>query len=120
MIGILVLVSVVSIVVIVIVSASCYLLKRVPKIASPKGNHANSSFSVSERLILEENGCKNIPMREIYAATNNLHLHNFIGQGIAGKVYKGVLSNGWQVAIKHIFKDGHAETFLREVQTFHI
>ncbi|KAH0461177.1 hypothetical protein IEQ34_008752 [Dendrobium chrysotoxum] len=33
----------------------------------------------------------------------------------SGKVYKGVLSNGWHVAIKHNVKDGQAETFLREV-----
>ncbi|WOL06548.1 putative receptor-like protein kinase [Canna indica] len=53
-------------------------------------------------------------VKEIYAATNNLNALNFIGQGIAGKVYKGVLSNGCHVAIKHI-KDGYAETFMREV-----
>jgi serine/threonine protein kinase len=33
----------------------------------------------------------------------------------SGKVYKGVLANGWPVAVKHIVKNEHAETFLREV-----
>ncbi|KAJ0986628.1 hypothetical protein J5N97_004984 [Dioscorea zingiberensis] len=34
---------------------------------------------------------------------------------LSGKVYKGVLSNGWHVAVKHIIKDGYVETFMREV-----
>lgn len=33
----------------------------------------------------------------------------------SGKVYKGVLSDGQHVAIKHIIKDGQMETFVREV-----
>ncbi|XP_039119757.1 LOW QUALITY PROTEIN: probable receptor-like protein kinase At2g42960 [Dioscorea cayenensis subsp. rotundata] len=69
----------------------------------------------SKELILDEYTCKKIPVKEIYSATNNLNALNFIGQGIAGKVYKGVLSNGWHVAIKHIIKDGYVETFVREV-----
>uniref|UniRef100_A0A8I6WTS5 Protein kinase domain-containing protein n=2 Tax=Hordeum vulgare subsp. vulgare TaxID=112509 RepID=A0A8I6WTS5_HORVV len=54
-------------------------------------------------------------VKEIYSATENLHLSNIIGQGIAGKVYKGMLANGWPVAVKHIIKNEHAETFVREV-----
>ncbi|XP_020275022.1 putative serine/threonine-protein kinase isoform X2 [Asparagus officinalis] len=69
----------------------------------------------SEDFVLEEPDCKEIPLKEIYAATNSFNSSNYIGQGIAGKVYKGVLSNGWHVAIKHILKDGHAETFVREI-----
>lgn len=34
-----------------------------------------------------------------------------------GKVYKGILSNGRHVAVKHIIKDGDAETFVREVRS---
>ncbi|KAF9604080.1 hypothetical protein IFM89_002755 [Coptis chinensis] len=59
--------------------------------------------------------CQEIPIKEIFAATNNLNAMNFIGQGIAGKVYKGVLANGQPVAVKHIINDGHMETFVREV-----
>jgi serine/threonine protein kinase len=33
----------------------------------------------------------------------------------SGKVYRGMLANGWPVAVKHIVKNEHAETFLREV-----
>lgn len=32
-------------------------------------------------------------------------------------MYKGVLSNGQQVAIKHIINDGYVETFIREVRS---
>lgn len=30
-------------------------------------------------------------------------------------MYKGILSNGWPVAVKHIIKDQYVETFVREV-----
>jgi len=36
---------------------------------------------------------------------------------VTGKVYRGVLANGWPVAVKHIVKNEHAETFLREVKS---
>jgi serine/threonine protein kinase len=34
---------------------------------------------------------------------------------VPGKVYKGILSNGQHVAVKHIINDEHVETFVREV-----
>jgi len=34
---------------------------------------------------------------------------------VPGKVYRGVLANGRPVAVKHIVKNEHAGTFLREV-----
>lgn len=34
---------------------------------------------------------------------------------LPGKVYKGILSNGQHVAVKHIINDGEMETFVREV-----
>ncbi|KAL5974485.1 hypothetical protein ACLOJK_031150 [Asimina triloba] len=54
----------------------------------------------SKESLVEEPGCKKIPIKEIYAATNNLNASNFIGQGIA---------------VKHITNDGYVETFVREV-----
>lgn len=36
---------------------------------------------------------------------------------ITGKVYKGVLSNGQYVAVKHIINEGAMETFVREVRS---
>lgn len=56
-----------------------------------------------------------ISLRQVQLATNNLSATNFIGQGVAGKVYKGILSDGQLVAVKHIVNDGQMETFIREV-----
>ncbi|KAI3733524.1 hypothetical protein L6452_12967 [Arctium lappa] len=58
---------------------------------------------------------RKITIKEVYTATDNLKASNFIGEGIAGKVYKGVLANGQDVAIKHIVNDGEMETFVREI-----
>nr|XP_043639642.1 receptor-like protein kinase At3g21340 [Erigeron canadensis] len=57
-----------------------------------------------------------VHIKEILYATNNLDQSNYIGEGTAGKVYRGVLSNKQHVAIKHIIDDGFVETFLREVR----
>ncbi|KAI3817549.1 hypothetical protein L1987_11344 [Smallanthus sonchifolius] len=59
-----------------------------------------------------------LTVKDIYAATNDLKATNFIGEGNAGKVYKGVLANGRNVAIKHIVNDGEKETFVREITKF--
>ncbi|KAM0014777.1 putative protein kinase RLK-Pelle-URK-2 family [Helianthus debilis subsp. tardiflorus] len=56
-----------------------------------------------------------LTVKDIYAATNDLKASNFIGEGNAGKVYKGVLANGQNVAIKHIVNDGEKETCVREI-----
>nr|XP_009414340.2 PREDICTED: probable receptor-like protein kinase At1g30570 [Musa acuminata subsp. malaccensis] len=74
----------------------------------------DEGFAAPKALAFKDFGCRKMSVKEIYAATNNLRALNFIGQGIAGKVYKGVLPDGCHVAIKHI-KDGYAETFMREV-----
>ncbi|XP_031256658.1 probable receptor-like serine/threonine-protein kinase At4g34500 [Pistacia vera] len=74
-------------------------------------------IDASDESLTEETGCLKIPVKEIYSATNSLSASNFIGQGVAGKVYKGILSNGRHVAVKHIIKDGYVETFVREVRS---
>ncbi|XP_071694651.1 probable receptor-like protein kinase At3g17420 [Rutidosis leptorrhynchoides] len=55
-------------------------------------------------------------IKEIHKATNNLDQVNYIGEGMAGKVYRGILSDKRHVAIKHITEDRFVETFLREVR----
>ncbi|KAF6157356.1 hypothetical protein GIB67_004294 [Kingdonia uniflora] len=70
---------------------------------------------VTRELLPQDPGCQKISIKDIYTATDNLSALNFIGQGIAGKVYKGVLQNGRKVAVKHIVNDLHMETFVREV-----
>ncbi|KAI3813156.1 hypothetical protein L1987_17873 [Smallanthus sonchifolius] len=57
-----------------------------------------------------------VPLKEIHYATNNLDQSNYIGEGTAGKVYRGKLSNKRRVAIKHIINEEFVETFLREVK----
>lgn len=56
-------------------------------------------------------------VREVYEATENLSAANLIGQGIAGKVYKGIMWKGEAVAVKQILNEGHMETFVREVRS---
>ncbi|XP_040944283.1 probable receptor-like protein kinase At5g18500 [Gossypium hirsutum] len=80
--------------------------------------HCSSSSSYSTESDFSKNaGSQKISIKELYSATNYFNASNFIGQGIAGKVYKGLLSNGQYVAIKHIINDGQIETFVREVRS---
>ncbi|XP_028794854.1 receptor-like protein kinase HERK 1 [Neltuma alba] len=86
--------------------AVCILNRRRRTISSPtKQEEAEDSSSLK------------ITIKEVYMATNNLNASNYIGQGIAGKVYKGLLSNGQHVAIKHIMGEAYLETFVREVRS---
>ncbi|KAK6922169.1 hypothetical protein RJ641_012676 [Dillenia turbinata] len=55
-----------------------------------------------------ESACLKIRIKDIYSATNNFHVSNFIGQEIAGKVYKGILSDSQHVAFKQIMDDEYA------------
>ncbi|KAL1565646.1 putative serine/threonine-protein kinase PBL23 isoform X1 [Salvia divinorum] len=70
-----------------------------------------------ENSCWEQSSSIKISVREVHQATDNLSATNFIGQGIAGKVYKGILWNGEAVAVKHILNEGHMETFVREVRS---
>lgn len=69
----------------------------------------------SPKVPSEDSSSIKISIKEVYLATNNLNPAKFIGQGIAGKVYKGILSNSQHVAIKHIISEGHTDTYVREV-----
>uniref|UniRef100_A0A0E0KRM4 Protein kinase domain-containing protein n=1 Tax=Oryza punctata TaxID=4537 RepID=A0A0E0KRM4_ORYPU len=101
----------IAVVIVGVVSISCHLRRRAHNLKRPKKDIEVTAVSVE----YEEVTCKQMCIKEIYDATENLNPLNVIGQGIAGKVYKGVLANGWPVAVKHIIKNEHAETFLREV-----
>ncbi|KAK4488838.1 hypothetical protein RD792_004628, partial [Penstemon davidsonii] len=93
----------------IVAIVSIILFKRTTKEQPSKEINAfEDSFSEKTSEVM-------ISLKEVYLATNNLSASNFIGQGVAGKVYKGVLSNGQRVAMKHIINDGQMETFVREV-----
>ncbi|CAK9182476.1 unnamed protein product [Ilex paraguariensis] len=82
-----------------------------------KGGHKTKLSTASNDSPSEDSSCHSMSIKEVYSATNNLSALNFIGQGIAGKVYKGILSNGQHVAVKQIINDGQMETFVREVRS---
>lgn len=67
-------------------------------------------------IVSDEYKLPKMSLDMIYAATNNLSESNFIGEGISGKVYKGMLPNKRRIAVKHIVNDKNAETFLREIK----
>ncbi|KAG8641747.1 hypothetical protein MANES_12G029800v8 [Manihot esculenta] len=95
---------------IIFIAVSIWILyrKRTKENLPTTQNGSYDSFS-------EDSNNLKISPKEIYLATNNLNEANFIGQGIAGKVYKGMLPNGQHVAVKHIINDGQMDTFVREV-----
>nr|GLL18653.1 probable LRR receptor-like serine/threonine-protein kinase At5g48740 [Ipomoea trifida] len=73
--------------------------------------------SARELELPEDSSYIKVPVEDIYSATNNLNESNCIGEGTAGRVYKGILFDNQHVAVKHIIKDGCMETFLREVRS---
>ncbi|KAK2636444.1 hypothetical protein Ddye_031236 [Dipteronia dyeriana] len=80
-------------------------------------NSLSTGKDAFHESLSDESSYLKITIKEVYLATNNLSTSNFIGQGVAGKVYKGKISNGQHVAVKHITDDGYVETFVREVRS---
>ncbi|KAJ4850897.1 hypothetical protein Tsubulata_035642, partial [Turnera subulata] len=80
-----------------------------------KTQKAKLNQKSAKDLQLKDSRCPKIPIKEVYFATKNMNEKNIIGEGTAGKVYKGVLSNNQNVAVKHIINDGSVETVVREV-----
>ncbi|OMO78195.1 hypothetical protein CCACVL1_14585 [Corchorus capsularis] len=98
---------------VLIIATAIWIFFRKRKVESlPVEKDGKIEVSVSE-----QSGSLKISMRELNLATNHFNPSNFIGQGIAGKVYKGLLSNGVPIAVKHIINDGQIETFVREVRS---
>ncbi|KAM7269184.1 hypothetical protein ACFE04_024681 [Oxalis oulophora] len=98
----------------IVLIAAWILHRRRNHRKNPPPEKTVSDVSLS---IANDSDCVKISKGDILLATNNLNMSNYIGQGIAGKVYKGILSNGQHVAVKHIVNDGQLETFVREVRS---
>ncbi|KAK4376852.1 hypothetical protein RND71_003148 [Anisodus tanguticus] len=96
-------------IVVVIIATLWILLKRKTEVKPSSGRY------ISDESYSGESSYRGLSLKEIYSATDNFSMSNFIGQGIAGKVYKGILADRQHVAIKHIIKDEQMETFVREV-----
>ncbi|KAJ7970872.1 Receptor-like protein kinase [Quillaja saponaria] len=97
-------------VILMILIAACILFKRHFRSTPPE-----KELTALKGSLLNEPACPRVPIKTVYTATDNLNESNFIGEGTAGKVYKGIMSNNQHVAIKHIINDGNMETFVREV-----
>ncbi|XP_024989805.1 probable serine/threonine-protein kinase PBL22 [Cynara cardunculus var. scolymus] len=96
---------------ITVITALWFWFRRSAKEKLPAGKEAISIIDSPFPI----DSSRKLTIKEVYTATDNLKASNFIGEGIAGKVYKGVLANGQDVAIKHIVNDGEMETFVREI-----
>ncbi|KAH9709004.1 protein kinase domain-containing protein [Citrus sinensis] len=107
--GLLILIGGVAVIAVIVAIATWIVLRERIKNGLLKGKDDES--------LSKESSCLKIAIKEVYSATNNLSASNYIGQGVAGKVYKGILSNGQQVAVKHIISDGYVDTFVREVRS---
>ncbi|KAJ9683458.1 hypothetical protein PVL29_019160 [Vitis rotundifolia] len=86
-----------------------FLLRRLCK------SYAIPKRTALKAVVPEGPGCMKLSIKEVYSATNNINEKNIIGEGTAGKVYRGVLQNNQHVAVKHIINDNHMETFVREI-----
>nr|XP_043609056.1 cysteine-rich receptor-like protein kinase 15 [Erigeron canadensis] len=72
-----------------------------------KKRHHNTSDSLMDgidenRMITEQS--LQFELDTIEAATNNFSIHNKIGEGGFGRVYKGILQNGQEIAVKRLSK----------------
>ncbi|XP_010430440.1 PREDICTED: cysteine-rich receptor-like protein kinase 15 [Camelina sativa] len=108
-------VLVVAIVVLVIlvvllpIACYCFLAKRAKKTYDTAPAFHGDDITTADSLQLD--------YRTIQTATNDFAERNKIGQGGFGEVYKGILSNGTEVAVKRLSKtSGQGETeFKNEV-----
>ncbi|XP_024982403.1 cysteine-rich receptor-like protein kinase 10 [Cynara cardunculus var. scolymus] len=89
-----------SIGVLVVIAGICYFLivkKRHPVTFNDLKDETGENEMITEQSLQFELGT-------IKAATNNFSIHNKIGEGGFGGVYKGVLHNGSEIAVKRLAK----------------
>lgn len=97
---------------------------------SPSNVIGQGIAGTCSQYLIHSYGIYTINQEKVYFSSKNTRLRNLTVQVyvvlygvqlvhlvVPGKVYRGVLTNGWPVAVKHIVKNEHAETFLREVKS---
>ncbi|GLT69396.1 hypothetical protein SLA2020_415510 [Shorea laevis] len=90
------------------VVVTCYLVRRKTKGTRRQKNHRSSSLFLKDSFKtndFDENSSADLPffdLRTIAAATSNFSPENKLGEGGFGPVYKGVLFNGKEIAIKRL------------------
>ncbi|XP_015890270.1 cold-responsive protein kinase 1 isoform X2 [Ziziphus jujuba] len=95
-----------------IMSCSCFGASSTKR----KGSAGQDHHDIDE-ILLETT--KHFSFNELRSATDNFHTRNKIGRGGFGTVYKGILKNGVEVAVKTLSaqsKQG-AREFLTEIKT---
>ncbi|XP_076959382.1 cysteine-rich receptor-like protein kinase 19 [Bidens hawaiensis] len=80
-------------------------------------DHFTQAGSVEMQMELGTGGSLKFDLGTIIGATKNFFIENKIGQGGFGPVYKGVLSNGTEVAVKRLSKSSGqgSREFVNEV-----
>ncbi|PNY16726.1 receptor-like protein kinase ANXUR2-like protein [Trifolium pratense] len=80
-----------------------------------KSTSGKSTMGSGANLAMAQGLCRYFSLQEMRHATNNFEESNVIGVGGFGKVYKGVIDNGFKVAIKR--SNPQSEQGVNEFQT---
>lgn len=85
----------------------------------PQHSASSTERSIAEEVYEASSGLdRNFSLQDLRIATRNFHPDNLLGEGGFGRVYKGVLVNGTEVAVKQLSvlsRQGKSE-FMNEVQ----
>ncbi|XP_024007715.1 G-type lectin S-receptor-like serine/threonine-protein kinase At1g11410 [Eutrema salsugineum] len=123
----LILISLIVVVMLLMTILFCFMRKRRQsnRHRKPPSIFAPSSFDLEDSFILEDledkSRNRDLPIFElstIAAATDNFSFQNKLGTGGFGPVYKGVLQNGMEIAVKRLSRNSGQgmEEFKNEVK----
>ncbi|KAK4271409.1 hypothetical protein QN277_020109 [Acacia crassicarpa] len=107
--GIVILVAFVFLSVIYTYRSRSKIAHKQREIQSQRVNDTNNQLKLDEFSIFD--------FEEVASATNNFHLANILGKGGFGPVYKGILQDGQEIAVKRLSRaSGQGqEEFMNEV-----
>ncbi|KAF8090678.1 hypothetical protein N665_0469s0015 [Sinapis alba] len=122
---VLVLISLIAAVMLLMVIVFCFVRKRrksnMLRRSSTPFSMVSFDFEDSLKFEDDKSGNRELPLFDlntIAAATDNFSPHNKLGAGGFGPVYKGVLQNGMEIAVKRLSKNSGQgmEEFKNEVK----